>query len=97
VKTVQTLQSDFNAKLAALVWLLRKVGPYLAIEILMPGGTLIAIALFLYRRRNAAPDGNLLALRAYATRALAQVRTRLQPVREHLVPVRALARVRASV
>ena len=31
----------------------QQVGPYLAIEILLPGGTLIALALFLYRRRAA--------------------------------------------
>jgi len=104
VKTVQTLQSDLTAKLAALAWLLRKVGPYLAIEILMPGGTLIAIALFLYRRRNATQDGTTLALRAFAARAIEQVRARVRPMRERLlpmregmVPVRALARVRASV
>ena len=118
MKTVQMLQTDLTAKLAALGWLLRKVGPYLAIEILMPGGTLIALALFLYRRRNAAPDGTTLALRALAARALDQVRewgTRLPaalrlsaasqaarpyarlPMRDRLLTVRALARVRASV
>jgi hypothetical protein len=30
---------------------LRKVGPYLAVEILLPGGTLLAVLLYLYRRR----------------------------------------------
>ncbi len=29
----------------------QKVGPYLMLEILMPGGTLLALALFLYQRR----------------------------------------------
>ena len=28
----------------------RKLGPYLLLEILMPGGTLLALLLFLYRR-----------------------------------------------
>ena len=101
MKTVQMLQSDLTAKLAALGWLLRKVGPYLAIELLMPGGTLIALALFLYRRRNAAPDGTTLALRALAERALDAVRSRIAPVRAlarvPIMPMRALARVRASV
>ena len=97
MKTVQMLQSDLTAKLAALGWLLRKVGPYLAIEILMPGGTLIALALFLYRRRNAASDGTTLALQAMATRALQHVRHVTAPMRERLLPVRALARVRATV
>ena len=97
MKTVQMLQSDLTAKLATLGWLLRTVGPYLAIEILMPGGTLIAIALFLYRRRNAAPDGTTLALRAFATRVLEQVRERVAPMRERVLPMLALARVRATV
>jgi len=28
----------------------RKLGPYLMLELLMPGGTLLALLLFLYRR-----------------------------------------------
>jgi hypothetical protein len=31
---------------------LQKFGPYLLLELLLPGGTLVAIALFLYRRRE---------------------------------------------
>jgi hypothetical protein len=33
---------------------LKEIGPYAAIEIILPGGTLIALLLWLYRRRNAA-------------------------------------------
>ena len=29
----------------------RDMGPYLLVEILLPGGSLLALALFLYRRR----------------------------------------------
>ena len=29
----------------------RKLGPYLVLELLMPGGTMLALLLFLYRRR----------------------------------------------
>jgi hypothetical protein len=32
--------------------LVRKFGPYLAVELLLPGGTLIALALYLYRNRR---------------------------------------------
>ena len=32
--------------------LVRDAGPYLLMEILLPGGSLLAIALFLYRRRE---------------------------------------------
>jgi hypothetical protein len=31
----------------------QQVGPYLALEILLPGGTIFALLLFLYRRRVA--------------------------------------------
>jgi len=39
--------------------LLQGVGPYLLLEVLLPGGTLFALLLFLYQRRqgNAAGDG----------------------------------------
>jgi len=36
--------------------LFRKLGPYLLIEILLPGGTLLAIALFIWRRRKYFPE-----------------------------------------
>jgi hypothetical protein len=32
---------------------LKELGPYAAIEIILPGGTLIALGLFLYRRHKA--------------------------------------------
>jgi hypothetical protein len=32
--------------------IVRKLGPYLAIEILLPGGTLIALLLYLIRQRK---------------------------------------------
>ena len=34
--------------------LLAKLGPYVMLEILLPGGTLVALLLFLYRRRKLA-------------------------------------------
>jgi hypothetical protein len=30
----------------------RKLGPYVLIEIVLPGGTMLALLLFLYRRRK---------------------------------------------
>lgn len=33
---------------------LKEVGPYVVIEIILPGGTLIALLLWLYRRRQSA-------------------------------------------
>jgi len=45
-----------------VVWLarglagLRQLAPYAAIELLLPGGSLIALVLWLYRRRKAAAE-----------------------------------------
>jgi len=36
--------------------MLQKAGPYLLLEILLPGGTLIALLLFLYRRQRAGAE-----------------------------------------
>src|SRR6185369_13147634 len=36
--------------------LMQKAGPYLLLEILLPGGTLIALLLFLYRRQRAGAE-----------------------------------------
>jgi hypothetical protein len=40
--------------LAQLRILIPKLGPYVMLEILLPGGTLFALLLFLYRRRKLA-------------------------------------------
>jgi hypothetical protein len=90
VATVQSLQADLMRKVQTLAWVLRKAGPYVALEILLPGGTLLALLLFLYRRRHAAPDGRMLALKATALRVVEDMRQRIEPMR-------ALARIRASV
>jgi hypothetical protein len=34
----------------------RRLGPYLLVEMLLPGGTLFALLLFLYRRRSLIAD-----------------------------------------
>ena len=36
-----------------LAWGLKNAGPYLAIELLLPGGTLIALLMWLAQRRKA--------------------------------------------
>ena len=38
--------------LNALRRLLQQAGPYLAIELILPGGTIIALALYVYRHRK---------------------------------------------
>jgi hypothetical protein len=37
--------------------ILRRIGPYVAAELLLPGGTLVALSLYLYRRRQSAAAG----------------------------------------
>ncbi len=36
--------------------LLKKIGPYVAVELLLPGGSLIALGLWLYRNRKKFPQ-----------------------------------------
>ena len=37
--------------------LVQRLGPYLLLEIVMPGGSLMALGLYLYRRRRGAAVG----------------------------------------
>ena len=55
----------------AVALLLQKAGPYLLLEIVLPGGTNFALLLFLYRRQQA--DGNA----AWAARVIARVGERI--------------------
>jgi hypothetical protein len=44
---------QFVVRSVVVTWeLARRLGPYLMLEILLPGGTLLALLLFLYRRRQ---------------------------------------------
>ena len=44
---------QFVLRSVGMIWeSARRVGPYLMLEILLPGGTLLALLLFLYRRRQ---------------------------------------------
>lgn len=43
----------FSHNLQTLHRLLPKIGPYLLLEIALPGGTLLALLLYLYRRGGA--------------------------------------------
>jgi len=47
------VQTGWNRHLETITSAARKSGPYLALEIVMPGGTLLALLLFLYQRRQA--------------------------------------------
>jgi hypothetical protein len=45
-----------SAYAAAVVSKLRSVAPYAVIELVLPGGSLIALALWLYRRQKKIPN-----------------------------------------
>ena len=69
----------------------QKFGPYLIVEMLLPGGTLLALLLFLYRRRK--PE-----IRRGAQGAILAVTRMLASVFEQcvLVPVPAKVAIRVS-
>ena len=43
--------------LQSVLRVLRAFGPYMLLELAMPGGTLLALLLYMYRRRAAAVSG----------------------------------------
>ena len=54
------MKTELIRKVQWMAWLLRRTGPYIALEILLPGGTAFALMLYLVERRR-------VALRAGAT------------------------------
>jgi hypothetical protein len=53
MQTVSTIMATTLVhRFKGLGLILQKAGPYLLIEILLPGGSLFALLLFLYRRRQ---------------------------------------------
>ena len=78
--------------LARVAQWVTKWGPYLMIELVMPGGTLLALLLFLYQRRN----GKLETGEALGTSAV--VRALIASARQSLLalqPARANVRERS--
>lgn len=61
---------------------LQKAGPYLLVEILLPGGTLIALLLFVYRRREAFGIPDLRHLHGAVLRAIRTLRARFASLLE---------------
>ena len=52
--TLAVVAAQLKILIAKLGLLIAKLGPYVMLEILLPGGTLFALLLFLYRRRKLA-------------------------------------------
>ena len=63
--------------LEALVANARKLGPYVLLEVVLPGGTLFAMTLFVYRN-PATARGYLAKARRTARRAMAAMRNALR-------------------
>ena len=63
--------------LEALVATSRKLGPYVLLEVLLPGGTLFAMTLFVYRN-PAAARGYFARARKTIKRTVARVRNALR-------------------
>jgi len=53
----QKKPSTLRGAIARVARLIRSLGPYLAIEIILPGGSIIALALWTYRHRRAVRRG----------------------------------------
>ena len=56
------MKTVFQEYVLALRSILAKMGPYVLIELVLPGGTLIALLVFLYRRKRDAAGGAPFAL-----------------------------------
>ena len=48
------MKTELIRKVQWMAWLLRRTGPYIALEILLPGGTAFALMLYLIERRRVA-------------------------------------------
>jgi hypothetical protein len=59
----RTAPRTLNAYTATVVARLRELAPYAAIELVLPGGSLMALLLRLYRRQKALPVSGSLPLR----------------------------------
>ena len=53
------MQSEVMSSLGMLRRLVVKLGPYFMLEALLPGGTLLALLLFLYRGRKVYPGSDM--------------------------------------
>ena len=48
------MKTELIRKVQWMGWLLRRTGPYIALELLLPGGTAFALMLYLIERRRVA-------------------------------------------
>lgn len=51
-KSATNRVSVMNLRIAQILAIIRQAGPYLAIELILPGGSLVALALWVLRNRT---------------------------------------------
>ena len=89
---------EFVLRARAVLGMLKQVAPYAAIELILPGGTLLAILFWLYRRRrgasllrmrlaNAAADATTLHGASLFAQAILPLRALLSRTHYELRPV----------
>ena len=64
------MQSEVMSSLGMLRRVVVKLGPYFMLEALLPGGTLLALLLFLYRGRKVYPGSDMPGKRLGGKRAV---------------------------
>jgi hypothetical protein len=88
------MRTTWTQRLETLGWLFRRAGPYVALELLLPGGTLFALALFLYQRRG---DERVRRPLRAVRRWLAGARALIAPPAHVRASMGTLVRIRATV
>jgi len=93
------VKTELIRKVQWMGWLLRRTGPYIALEILLPGGTVFALMLYLVERRRLALRQGATPTRADRIGRLALRRGRALLARVASVgdELRGLVRLRATV
>jgi hypothetical protein len=72
------VQAAVVRKITAWFGVVQKLGPYLLLEIVLPGGTLIALLLFLYQRKQLTEGAADVPAVAWAIGTLRGIHKKLQ-------------------
>ena len=93
------MKTELIRKVQWMGWLLRRTGPYIALEILLPGGTVFALMLYLVERRRVALRDGATPTRAdhFGRLAFRRARVLMSRVNGIADDLRGLVRLRATV
>jgi hypothetical protein len=73
----QQVRATVVGRISAWVSFIQKLGPYVLLEIFLPGGTLLALLLFLYQRKQLAEGAADMPIVAWAVGAMRGVYRRV--------------------